>query len=284
MMHTRATLLLSHSPDQTITQKRIEAFIGAMPSLHETEDPKSILQRQKISEIYILHVLPRVGEWEYAKEFTQFSPDIDEEQKEAFYSTLDQLKKDMEAAELHSQELALQREAELAYEAALALEDSPPPSTARSNRSVSRRREPSTTGRTRAPSVRPGTARASSTVRGEISPKRGAATAERKTKRQASVSQHKDAAAVTRKATTVKTGQPRGQSSMIRGLSGMLQKLHQGVVGNGPLALLRALLMIAMVAWMGSNKKVRERIRKVIMICWVKVARTVGMGMKVTYV
>lgn len=255
-----------------------------MPSLHETEDPKSILQRQKISEIYILHVLPRVGEWEYAKEFTQFSPDIDEEQKDVFYSTLDQLKKDMEAAELHSQELALQREAELAYEAALALEDSPPPSAARSTRSLSRRRDPSAAGRARAPSARPASARAPSAVRGETSPKRGGATAERKTKRQASVSQNKDTAAVTRKATTVKAGQPRGQSSMIRGLSGMLQKLQQGIVGNGPMALLRALLMIAMVAWMGSNKKVRERIKKVIMICWVKVARTVGMGMKVTYV
>lgn len=64
-----------------MTQKRIEAFIGAMPNLQD-EDPKSMLQRQKITEIYILHVLPRVGEWDYAKEFTQFSPDIDEEQKE----------------------------------------------------------------------------------------------------------------------------------------------------------------------------------------------------------
>lgn len=53
-----------------------------MPSPLQDEDPKSISQRAKITEIYILHVLPRVGEWEYAREFAQFSPDIDEEQKE----------------------------------------------------------------------------------------------------------------------------------------------------------------------------------------------------------
>ena len=79
---TLSTLLLSHAPDQTITQKRIEAFLGAMPGPIKQEDPKAVGRRAKITEIYILHVLPRIGEWEYAKEFTQFSPEIDEEQKE----------------------------------------------------------------------------------------------------------------------------------------------------------------------------------------------------------
>lgn len=78
----RSKLLLSHAPDQAITQKRIEAFLGAMPGPMAQEDPKATLHRTEITEIYILHVLPRVGEWEYAKEFAQFSPEIDEEQKE----------------------------------------------------------------------------------------------------------------------------------------------------------------------------------------------------------
>jgi hypothetical protein len=57
--------------------------MGAAPSaLYQDEDPKSMLQRSKITEIYVLHVLPRVGEWEYAREFVQMSPDIDEDQKE----------------------------------------------------------------------------------------------------------------------------------------------------------------------------------------------------------
>jgi len=39
-------------------------------------------QRSKITELYCLHVLPRVGDWDYAKEFTQMSTDIDDEQRE----------------------------------------------------------------------------------------------------------------------------------------------------------------------------------------------------------
>jgi hypothetical protein len=79
----RATLLHSHCPDQSITQKRIETWLGAAPSpLSQDEDPKSMLQRSKITEIYVLHVLPRVEEWEYAREFAQMSPDIDDEQRE----------------------------------------------------------------------------------------------------------------------------------------------------------------------------------------------------------
>lgn len=79
----RATLLLSHSPEQSITQKKIEAYLGAVPSaLSQDEDPKSMMQRSKITELYCLHVLPRVGDWDYAKEFTQMSTDIDDEQRE----------------------------------------------------------------------------------------------------------------------------------------------------------------------------------------------------------
>lgn len=41
-----------------------------------------MLQRSKIAEIYILHVLPRMGDWAYAREFAEMSPDIDDEQRE----------------------------------------------------------------------------------------------------------------------------------------------------------------------------------------------------------
>jgi hypothetical protein len=76
-------LLLSHSPDQSITQQKLEAHLGAYSGvLSQEEDPKSALQRARITEIYVLHVLPRVGEWEYAREFTQMSPDIGAEEKE----------------------------------------------------------------------------------------------------------------------------------------------------------------------------------------------------------
>jgi len=76
-------LLLAHSQDQTVTQKKIEAYLSAAPNLiGSDDDPKAISQRVKLMELYILHVLPRVGDWEYAREFTEMSPDLDEEQKD----------------------------------------------------------------------------------------------------------------------------------------------------------------------------------------------------------
>lgn len=76
-------LLLAHSQDQTVTQKKIEAYLSAAPSLlGSDDDPKAVSQRVKLMELYILHVLPRVNDWEYAREFTQMSPDLDEEQKD----------------------------------------------------------------------------------------------------------------------------------------------------------------------------------------------------------
>lgn len=79
----RVTLLLAHSQDQTVTQKKIEAYLSAAPNLLSTDDdPKGVVQRVKLVELYILHVLPRVGDWEYAREFTHMSGDLDDEQKE----------------------------------------------------------------------------------------------------------------------------------------------------------------------------------------------------------
>lgn len=79
----RVTLLLAHSQDQTVTQKKIEAYLSAAPNLLSTDDDtKGVVQRVKLVELYILHVLPRVGDWEYAREFTHMSGDLDDEQKE----------------------------------------------------------------------------------------------------------------------------------------------------------------------------------------------------------
>lgn len=76
-------LLLSHSADQRPTQKRLEAYMSASSSLvGNDDDPKVVSQRVKLLGLYILHVLPRVDEWAYAREFTQGSNYLDDDQKE----------------------------------------------------------------------------------------------------------------------------------------------------------------------------------------------------------
>jgi len=42
--------------------------------------------------------------------------------------------------------------------------------------------------------------------------------------------------------------------------------------------------MLCAVVYATSKKKVRERIKRLLMVAWLKTSRTVGMGMKVTYI
>lgn len=66
-----------------MTQRRVEAYLAAIPgNLVQDDDPKAVARREKLMELYILHVLPRIGEWDYAREFTQMSPDLREDFKE----------------------------------------------------------------------------------------------------------------------------------------------------------------------------------------------------------
>ena len=73
-------LVLAHGNDQKITQKRIEEFLAESGQVNE--GPRALGQRVKLMELYILHVLPRVDEWDYAREFTQMSPYLDAEKKD----------------------------------------------------------------------------------------------------------------------------------------------------------------------------------------------------------
>ena len=85
----RVMLLLSHSADQRPTQRRLEAYMSASSSLMgNDDDPKAVAQRVKLMELYILHVLPKVDEWQYAREFTQGSNDLHDEQKEVCCTSL----------------------------------------------------------------------------------------------------------------------------------------------------------------------------------------------------
>lgn len=58
------------------------------PGLDGTNTPKDLASRIKIVEIFTLHVLPRNGEWDYARSFLTNSDILDEDRREAFLQTL----------------------------------------------------------------------------------------------------------------------------------------------------------------------------------------------------
>ncbi|CAZ82970.1 unnamed protein product [Tuber melanosporum] len=267
VVNTLVMLLLAHSQDQTVTQKKIEAYLSAAPSLLGSEDdPKAVSQRVKLMELYILHVLPRVGDWEYAREFTQMSPDLDEEQKEAFQATLDALQKDKEETERYSQELEARKEAEWEKEEQAERE--------RQKRelspSISTRPTP------RRQSVQ---GRAKRSKAGSV---RGDSPTEEKMMRKQARTRSED----TRGAISARGGSTnKNTTSLFSTTTALLNRLQSQVhTARGRFMLLRTVIMLAMVVWMTSKRRVREKVRRLLMLAWIKTTRTVGMGMKVTYI
>ncbi|KAL8806748.1 MAG: hypothetical protein Q9182_001146 [Xanthomendoza sp. 2 TL-2023] len=123
-----ATLLLSQSASQTMNQQHLETYLATsdlsivepvehpttptrLPrgrqkeqrSINGTNTPRELASRLKILELYILHVLPANDEWEYAKDLIQLSDTLDEERKDLFHQTLDQLAADKEEEEEQQQ-------------------------------------------------------------------------------------------------------------------------------------------------------------------------------------
>ena len=130
--------MLSHAPDQTLNQNRLEAYIARSnePMLdfsdrfetssvlsgdynpkashtNGTNTPRDLHSRLKIVELYALHVLPRNNEWEYAREFIQMNELLDDERKDLFLQTLQSLQDQRVEDEERDAELQRQRDQEL---------------------------------------------------------------------------------------------------------------------------------------------------------------------------
>ncbi|KAL2263058.1 hypothetical protein VTK26DRAFT_8422 [Humicola hyalothermophila] len=135
-----ATLLLAHARTQNLNQKRLENYLAASrsPNLDISDrfpsdtvsprryrspsarrlsaagnganTPRDLNARVKILELYTLHVLPRNGEWEYAREFVSVSPVLDDERREAFLQALASLHEEQLEAERREEEERRKRE------------------------------------------------------------------------------------------------------------------------------------------------------------------------------
>lgn len=193
-----------------------------------------------------------------------------------FQTTLDQLQKDSEDAERYTAELERQREEEWAYERALAEEDrsripsSPPSVSGGGGRSSSKK-----------PNTRIAKGPKTNSVRGNTSPH----TKLRKESPAATTATNAvEKASVTYGRGGVAKGKA-DNTSLFKTTTALLNRLQaQMGTASGRFAMLRAVIMVAVVVWMTSKRRVRERVRRLLMLAWIKMTRTVGMGMKVTYI
>ena len=82
--------------------------------MNGTSTPRDLETRIQIIELYALHVLPRNGEWSYAKDFISMNELLDEERKDAFLQTLSELEDEDVGAQDEYEDALPQQEGALA--------------------------------------------------------------------------------------------------------------------------------------------------------------------------
>ncbi|EEA28642.1 hypothetical protein EYB25_000434 [Talaromyces marneffei] len=309
VINNLGTLLLTHSPSQTLNQQRLETYLSVyhQPNLDVaaymensasgsrrltrnggTDTPKDLVARVKIIELFTLHVLPQNGEWDYAAEFIRLSEVLDEERKEVFLQTLDELKEEKDRGNQRAAEIQREKEAELERQAQEEEERRKAAAAAEKvqKASVEHRRANSEVDYGIDKSHPNAAAKDRSAVKG--ADKQGSSSDNKKSK----------------SATTRRTAFPPSSSSMSKNIRererstdsvsrrirvfynvirNILQHVRSSVSGN-PMATIRTLIFIIGFVLVLGRQDVRARIQRLTNSSWQKIRGTVGMGMKVSYI
>ncbi|CBX97306.1 hypothetical protein IAQ61_007281 [Plenodomus lingam] len=276
-----ATLLLTHSPSQTLNQQKLETYLSATanptfdisqhmssPSYLQrrpsqrgqqngTDTPRDLEKRIKLLELYTLHVLPRNDEWDYAREFISMSEVLDDERKEAFMLALHSLKEEKEDAEAREEKLRQQQQEQMEERRRETerrrLEQSRAEDERRKRQEETPRQPRSSDDRLRKPLPQP-----------QPHPSR--------TSRQPA-----------KRPITPPPGFYNRATTMFSSLQALISNTAHNMTAN-PMAFFRTLLFLIAFALAFGRRDLRERILRVVRNAMDKVKRTVGMGVKVSYI
>ncbi|KAF2808789.1 uncharacterized protein BDZ99DRAFT_389121 [Mytilinidion resinicola] len=274
-----ATLLLTHSPSQKLTQQRLETYLSA--SAHPTFDisshivsslqrrpshtptgtstPRDLNSRLKLLELYTLHVLPRNAEWDYAREFISMSEVLDDERKEAFLLALHSLREEADETEAREAMLRQQQAEQLEQrrkEAEVRRIEQTRAEDERRKREEENRRQPRSADdgyKKSGPSHRPQPSTSSKASR------------------------------PAKKAISPPPGLYKRAANLMAAMQTLILSTAQSMTQN-PMAFLRTLLFILAFALAFGRRDLRERVQRILRAAWEKVRRTVGMGVKVSYI
>lgn len=121
-------------PSQKLNQQRLETYLSALsnPSFditahleasqqsmrnsshhNGTSTPRDLNTRLKLLELYTLHVLPQNDEWDYARDFISMSEVLDDERRDAFLQALHTLKEEKELDGIREKELQRRQDEEM---------------------------------------------------------------------------------------------------------------------------------------------------------------------------
>ncbi|KAL4998576.1 hypothetical protein BDV10DRAFT_71255 [Aspergillus recurvatus] len=295
VIYNLGTLLLNHSPSQTVNQQRLETYLSSygQPDLdieehlnsptnsqrHRirnggTDTPKDLAARVRLIELFTLHVLPRNEEWDYAREFINLSEVLDEERKEVFLQTLDGLKEEKEQGKLRAAALQREKDAELERQAQEAERQRTEGIAATERAAQQKNNKQSGIG------VDYGVEKnhPNGSIRGKKGEKAGGSKAGSSSRTALSPPSSKN---------LKKSEKPETRARQSQALTTVLRNLVQYLgksISKNPLSFLRSLLFILGIVFALNRPNVRERIKRIAGSGWQKVRGTVGMGVKVSYI
>ncbi|EEH44729.1 uncharacterized protein PADG_01018 [Paracoccidioides brasiliensis Pb18] len=313
VVYNIATLILNHSPSQKLNQQCLENYLSSygQPDLdiethiensppgkkkqrasraNGTDTPKDLTARVRILELFTLHVLPQNDEWDYAKEFISLSEVLDDERKEAFLQTLENLREEKEQGLLRSAELQREKEAELerqrqeeqgrlAAEQKAAAEKSLASKLGNSHQRTSSEVDYG---------IDNGVPNVGSSSKNRIlkpATKVGRASASASSSSSAAAAAGRSAAESSKQ--VKKTGKSKPVIRQMRMLANMLVALVKYIGRSksaSSMSFLRTLLIVFGALLALSRANVRARLRRVTDSGWQKIRGTVGMGVKVSYI
>lgn len=254
--------------------------------MNGADTPKELSSRLKILELFTLHVLPRNEEWDFARSFINNSDILDDERRESFLQTLQELQEAIDtedrAVELEfhgerDEESKRQQEEEERKRAHTAAEELRNGGVHRRSSSEVdygiEKSHPSGTStsvnaaesKPAAPKSRPTPGPASG--RTQFSPP--AETPKHRPVRKSPQSHSNDMLTQARQ--------------LVRALQSLVRNVT-GAMTSNPTTLFRAFLVVLAILMAFSRQEVRERVRRIVGSSWDKIRRTVGMGVKVSYI
>lgn len=298
------TLLLSQCPSQSINQQRLESYLSTSnpPNLASTDHletphgttysgngrssytdgtstPRDLTLRIKILELYSLHVLPRNDEWAYAKEFINMSDVLDEERREALSQALQNLQDEKSIDHDHEESMIREQDEKFERERQ---EIEPKRLKEAQARDECLRDEQEAIGHKRTESEKdygidgPNSAPASSKSTSHLSKPVVKSMKDMQSKNSRPPS-----------TTSSKKSKPVGIYKRSVAMMNALQQLISNMtysLSKNPMLLLRFVLFLMGLILALSRRDVKDRIGRITGSGWEKIRRTVGMGVKVSYI
>jgi hypothetical protein len=282
--------------------------------MNGTNTPKDLASRIKVLELFTLHVLPRNEEWDYAKSVIANSDVLDQERREAFMQTLQELQDVSEQEKLHhplDEDVFEEAEEEMTQTPLETATGQGPmlqaPSGAQSTNKHQRTSSEVDYGIEKAHpnGLHAGTAATKQDNTAASKNTKEAAPAMTNLPPQpvppssnlpqspplsASVGRSQMSPPAQTPRRPVRKAKASNQNTMLSqarrlflALSNLARNIG-GTVSRNPAALLRFLLFLFAFIMAFSQRQVRERARRLVDQSWAKIRGTVGMGVKVSYI